>query len=59
MIANIVKTIASNYHLPYFSITPTFSVCPVHGYIAGEHWTCPYPHTEDDLKKYGKYIDTY
>jgi ribonucleoside-triphosphate reductase len=57
MVANIVKTIASNYKLPYFSITPTFSVCPVHGYIAGEHWTCPHPHTEEELRKYGKYID--
>jgi anaerobic ribonucleoside-triphosphate reductase len=27
--------------LPYFSITPTFSVCPEHGYIKGKHWNCP------------------
>ena len=27
--------------MPYISITPTFSVCPEHGYIAGEHFTCP------------------
>jgi len=57
-LANIVRTIASQYHLPYFSITPTFSVCPVHGYINGEHWYCPYPHTEEELKKYGKYIES-
>ena len=37
----LVKKIAENYHLPYFTITPTFSVCPVHGYIAGEHFFCP------------------
>lgn len=37
----LVKKIAYNYRLPYFTITPTFSVCPVHGYISGEHWTCP------------------
>lgn len=37
----LVKTIAENYHLPYFTITPTFSVCPTHGYIEGEHFFCP------------------
>ena len=37
----LVKKIAENYHLPYYTITPTFSVCPVHGYIAGEHFFCP------------------
>lgn len=37
----LVKTIAHNFHLPYFTITPTFSVCPEHGYIKGEHFTCP------------------
>ena len=37
----LVKRIAENYHLPYFTVTPTFSVCPVHGYIAGAHEYCP------------------
>jgi len=37
----LVKKIAENYHLPYFTITPTFSICPKHGYIAGEHFYCP------------------
>ncbi|MCQ2603643.1 MAG: ribonucleoside triphosphate reductase [Spirochaetia bacterium] len=37
---NLVKSIAYNYKLPYFTITPTFSVCPVHGYIQGEHFHC-------------------
>ncbi len=37
----LVKKVMENYHLPYFSITPTFSVCPNHGYIAGEHFKCP------------------
>lgn len=36
----LVKTIAYNFHLPYFTITPTFSICPEHGYIAGEHYEC-------------------
>ncbi len=37
----LVKKIAYNYKLPYYTITPTFSVCPIHGYIAGEHHICP------------------
>ncbi len=41
--AVLVRKIASNTKLPYFSITPTFSVCPVHGYISGEHHTCNFP----------------
>jgi len=40
-VKNFVKKVAENYKLPYFSITPTFSVCPKHGYIAGEHYYCP------------------
>ncbi len=37
----LVKRIAENTKLPYYSITPTFSICPVHGYVAGEHFNCP------------------
>jgi len=40
-VKSLVKKIASNYHLPYFTLTPTFSVCPIHGYLAGEHEFCP------------------
>ena len=40
-VKNLVKRIAMNYHLPYFSITPTFSICPTHGYLGGSHKTCP------------------
>ncbi len=40
-VKNLVKKIAHKYHLPYFTITPTFSVCPKHGYLAGEHFFCP------------------
>jgi len=38
---NLVQKIAENYHLPYFTITPTFSICPNHGYVTGEHKNCP------------------
>ena len=39
--ADIVRKIASNYRLPYYSISPTYSVCCNHGYIAGEEYSCP------------------
>lgn len=38
---NLVRKIAENYKLPYFTISPTFSVCPDHGYVNGENWKCP------------------
>jgi ribonucleoside-triphosphate reductase len=38
---DLVKSIAHNYRIPYFTISPTFSVCPVHGYLRGEHFHCP------------------
>ena len=40
-VRSLVKKIVNKYHMPYFTITPTFSVCPKHGYIAGEHFFCP------------------
>lgn len=38
---NLVKKVCNNYKLPYFTFSPTFSTCPNHGYIAGEHFKCP------------------
>ncbi|MEI7424651.1 MAG: ribonucleoside triphosphate reductase [Candidatus Staskawiczbacteria bacterium] len=38
---NLVKKIFENYSLPYITLTPTFSICPTHGYISGEHFECP------------------
>ncbi|MDI1317495.1 MAG: ribonucleoside triphosphate reductase [Flavobacterium sp.] len=38
---NFVKTVVSNFKLPYITVTPVFSVCPVHGYLNGEHEFCP------------------
>lgn len=40
-VKKVVKKIAENFHLPYFTLTPTFSICPVHGYLTGEHPFCP------------------
>ena len=39
--ANLVRKIAENFKLPYYTMSPTYSVCQDHGYITGEHFTCP------------------
>ncbi len=40
--ANVVKKVAENYSLPYYTVSPTYSVCREHGYLAGEQFTCPH-----------------
>ena len=40
--ANLVRKIAENYRLPYYSLSPTYSVCKAHGYISGEKFVCPF-----------------
>ena len=42
----LVRRIAENFKLPYFTLSPTFTICPEHGYIAGEHFSCPHNHGE-------------
>ena len=39
--AALVQKIAENYRLPYYTLSPTYSICRNHGYINGEHYTCP------------------
>ncbi len=39
--AKLVKAIAENYKLPYYTMSPTYSICPEHGYISGEEYVCP------------------
>ena len=41
VIKNLVRKVCENYKLPYFTFSPTFSICPNHGYVAGEHFECP------------------
>jgi len=41
MVKKLIRKICENYRLPYFTITPTFSICPQHAYISGEHKVCP------------------
>jgi len=40
-VKNLVKKIFENFKLPYITLTPTFSICPSHGYLEGEHFECP------------------
>ncbi|MDR1107842.1 MAG: ribonucleoside triphosphate reductase [Spirochaetaceae bacterium] len=51
---DLVKAMAHNYRIPYFTISPTFSVCPIHGYLRGEHFFCPLckEEKEGELKKH-------
>lgn len=46
---NLVRKIAENYHLPYYTMSPTYSVCKNHGYLAGEYKECPDCHKETEV----------
>jgi ribonucleoside-triphosphate reductase len=52
---DLVKTIANNYRIPYFTLSPTFSVCPIHGYLRGEHFFCPFCR-EEEMERLNKRI---
>ena len=55
--ATIVRKIAENYQLPTYTISPTYSVCKTHGYINGEHYTCP--QCGDDAEVYSRITGYY
>ncbi|MBU3923084.1 ribonucleoside triphosphate reductase, partial [Patescibacteria group bacterium] len=55
-VKNLVKKIFTKFHLPYFSITPTFSICPHHGYIVGEHFNCPKCTIEQPCEVYSRVV---
>jgi ribonucleoside-triphosphate reductase len=48
-VKSFVKTVCSQYKLPYFTLTPVFSICPQHGYLAGEHKNCPHCQTTTEV----------
>ena len=50
VIRSLIKKIFTRYRLPYISITPTISVCPIHGRLDKNYEYCPYPHTEGEFK---------
>ena len=43
---DLIRSVFTNYRIPYLTISPTYSICPVHGYIPGEHFECPKCKTE-------------
>ncbi|MDK2991294.1 MAG: hypothetical protein PWP48_527 [Clostridiales bacterium] len=53
----LVRKIAYNYRIPYYTITPTFSICPDHGYVSGEHFTCP--HCGGECEVYSRVVGYY
>jgi ribonucleoside-triphosphate reductase len=56
IVKNLIKTIFENFRLPYFTFTPTFSICPVHGYLEGEHFTCPKCTIEQSCEVYSRIV---
>ena len=55
-VKRLVKKVFENFRLPYFTITPTFSICPTHGYLAGEHFTCPKCTIEQPCEVYSRIV---
>jgi ribonucleoside-triphosphate reductase len=49
VVKQLVSKVSNTFKLPYFTLTPTFSICPSHGYIAGEHATCDTCHAETEI----------
>jgi len=56
MAKNLVKKIFGKFHLPYITLTPTFSICPSHGYLSGEHFTCPKCTIEQSCEVYSRIV---
>jgi len=52
----LIKKIFSNNKLPYITLTPTFSICPSHGYLSGEHWNCPKCTFEQPCEVYSRIV---
>ena len=55
-VKSFVKIVFEKFHLPYFTLTPTFSICPIHGYIPGEHFTCPKCTIEQPCEVYSRIV---
>ena len=55
-VKSLVKTVFEKFNLPYITITPTFSICPVHGYLSGEHFTCPKCTIEQPCEVYSRIV---
>jgi ribonucleoside-triphosphate reductase len=55
-VRSLIKIIFERFRLPYFTLTPTFSICPVHGYLLGEHSTCPKCTVEQPCEVYSRVV---
>ncbi len=56
MAKNLVRKIFDKYQLPYITLTPTFSICPVHGYLSGEHFECPQCTVKQPCEVYSRVV---
>ena len=56
MAKNLVKKAFEKFHLPYITLTPTFSICPTHGYLSGEHFECPQCTVEQPCEVYSRVV---
>ena len=55
-VKNLIKTVFEKFHLPYITITPTFSICPIHGYLPGEHFYCPKDVVKQPCEVYSRIV---
>jgi len=58
-VKGLIKKIFENFHLPYLTFTPTFSVCPSHGYLEGEHFFCPKCTIKQPCEVYSRIVGYY
>lgn len=56
IVKSLIKKVFTKFKLPYFTITPTFSICPTHGYINGEHFICPKCTIEQPCEVYSRVV---
>ncbi|HAX37032.1 MAG TPA: ribonucleoside triphosphate reductase, partial [Spirochaetaceae bacterium] len=49
-VRDLIRSLTTRYRIPYYTLSPTFSVCPIHGYISGEHFACPKCKTEKEAR---------
>lgn len=56
MAKNLVKRAFGKFHLPYITLTPTFSICPTHGYLSGEHFECPQCTVKQPCEVYSRIV---
>ncbi|MCK4520257.1 ribonucleoside triphosphate reductase [Candidatus Parcubacteria bacterium] len=58
-VKSLIKKVFEKFHLPYITITPTFSICPVHGYLSGEHFECPKCLVKQPCEVYSRVVGYY